>query len=72
MNNNLYKKFKVMKRIYILAIVLYVCLFCTNTMAFAAEEDPLKVINNLSDFIFNILKAVGVLLAGLGVMQIVS
>ena len=35
--------------------------------AFAA--DPLAAINNLSEFIFSIIKAVGIIIAGWGVVQ---
>lgn len=35
--------------------------------AFAA--DPLTAINNLSDFIFSIIKGVGVIIAGWGIVQ---
>ena len=41
---------------------------CTTT-AFAAS-DPLTVINNLSDFIFGLIRAVGMILLGFGVVQI--
>lgn len=36
--------------------------------AFAA--DPLSIVNNLSDFIFSIIKALGVIILGWGVVQI--
>ena len=58
------------KKIYIIAVFIYIVTIGTNTIAFAATDDPLQVINNLSDYIFNILKAVGFILAGLGVVQI--
>ena len=38
------------------ALVLMLC--CCTTTAFAAS-DPLTVINNLSDFIFGLIRAVG-------------
>ena len=40
-----------------------------HTTAFAAS-DPLTVINNLSDFIFGLIRAVGMILLGFGVVQI--
>ena len=49
------------------ALVLMLC--CCTTTAFAAS-DPLTVINNLSDFIFGLIRAVGMILLGLGVVQI--
>lgn len=33
-------------------------------------SDPLTVINNLSDFIFGLIRAVGMILLGFGVVQI--
>ena len=40
------------------AVVL--CLTCFTTTAFAAN-DPLTVVNNLSDFIFGLIRAVGMI-----------
>ena len=49
------------------ALVLMLC--CCTTTAFAAS-DPLTVINNLSDFIFGLIQAIGMILLGFGVVQI--
>lgn len=49
------------------AVVL--CLTCFTTTAFAAN-DPITVVNNLSDFIFGLIRAVGMILLGFGVVQI--
>lgn len=49
------------------ALVLMLC--CCTTTAFAAS-DPLTVINNLSDFIFGLIRAIGMILLGFGVVQI--
>ena len=35
-----------------------------------AEGDPLQVVNNLSDFIFGLIRAVGMILLGFGIVQI--
>ena len=40
-----------------------------NTTVFATS-DPLTVINNLSTFIFGIVKAIGMILLGFGIVQI--
>ena len=37
--------------------------------AFAAD-DPLQVVNNLSDFIFSLIRAIGLILLGFGILQI--
>jgi hypothetical protein len=49
------------------AIVLSVCLF--TVPAFAAD-DPLAIVNNLSDFIFSCIKAIGIIILGWGVVQV--
>ena len=41
----------------------------TNVNVFAAG-DPIQAVNNLSDFIFGIIKAIGMILLGFGVVQI--
>lgn len=56
------------KRILILAAVMAVFLM-TSTTALAAD-DPLQVVNNLSDFIFGMIRAIGVILVGFGIVQI--
>lgn len=38
--------------------------------AFAEGGDPLAVVNNLSDFIFALIRAIGLILLGLGIMQV--
>jgi hypothetical protein len=37
--------------------------------AFAAS-DPIAVVNNLSDFIFSLIRAVGLILLGFGIVQV--
>ena len=41
----------------------------TSVTAFAAS-DPLTVVNNLSDFIFGLIRAIGMILLGFGIVQI--
>ena len=38
-------------------------------MAFA-DGDPIAVVNNLSNFIFSLIRAIGLILLGLGIMQV--
>lgn len=52
---------------YIVFSVLIIIGFTGNVYA---EEDPLKVVNNLSDFIFQLIKAIGIILLGFGIVQI--
>ena len=37
---------------------------------FAAGSDPLTVVNNLSDFMFGLIRAIGMILLGFGIVQV--
>ena len=52
--------------------IIFVCMMITMLAlpCFAAEDDPLAVINNLSDFMFGIVRAVGMIMLGFAVVQI--
>ena len=55
------------------AFALYmaaVLMFCCFTTTALAADDPLAVVNNLSDFIFGLIRAVGLILLGFGIVQI--
>lgn len=41
-----------------------------SVTAFAATDDPLTVVNNLSTFIFGLIRAVGLILLGWGIVQV--
>jgi len=56
------------KRILTIAAIMAVFLM-TATTAYA-DGDPLQVVNNLSDFIFSMIRAIGVILVGFGIVQI--
>ena len=49
------------------ALVLSVCAF---TVPAYAAGDPLGIVTNLSDFIFSIIKALGVIILGWGIVQV--
>ena len=57
------------KRAFAVYCVLVLMLTLFTTTAFAAD-DPLEVINNLSDFIFGLIRAIGMILLGFGIVQI--
>jgi hypothetical protein len=59
---------KKMKRVFIVFFVL-VLVFSTMTTAYA-EDDPLKVVNNLTDFIFGLIRAIGIILLAFGIVQV--
>lgn len=51
-------------------------LFCVLVLTFTlaatafADGDPIAVVNKLSDFIFGLIRAVGIILLGFGVLQL--
>ncbi len=49
---------------------LILCVAFLTTSAFAADGDPIAVVNNLSDFIFSAIKAIGVIILGWGIVQV--
>ncbi len=55
------------------AMTVYAALVFTLMMGgvtvFAAS-DPLTVVNNLSDFIFGLIRAIGMILLGFGIVQV--
>lgn len=51
----------------VLALTLCAALACP---ALAADTDPLSIVNNLSDFIFSCIKAIGVIVLGWGIVQV--
>ncbi len=59
------------KRLYALCVCLVLAMAVTVMPAFAAAGgDPLDVVNNLSDFIFSLIRAVGLILLGYGILQV--
>jgi hypothetical protein len=48
-------------------LVLMITLFSVPVYA---ANDPLTVVNNLSDFIFGLIRAIGLILLGFGIVQI--
>lgn len=57
-------------RIYVTAVICIVLIGCFSMTAFAATNDPLTVVNNLSSFMFGLIRAIGLILLGFGVVQI--
>ncbi len=52
-----------------IVLVLLMVSMCVVT-AFAAEDDPIEVVNNLSDFMFGIVRAIGLIMLGFAIVQI--
>lgn len=57
-------------RFYCTAVLAVAMILGTSMTAFAAGDDPLTVVNNLSDFIFGLIRAIGMILLGFGIVQI--
>ena len=65
--NHLFEKR--VKRIYTMLSCFVLGAVMTVCPAFAAD-DPLAVVTNLSDFIFSLFRAIGLILLGFGVLQL--
>lgn len=52
------------------AAVLSVALVLGCSVTVFAANDPIAVVNNLSDFIFGLIRAVGLILLGWGIVQV--
>lgn len=53
--------------------VIYVALVLMNTLGITsvfAANDPVTVVNNLSDFMFGLIRAIGMILLGFGIVQV--
>ena len=55
------------KAIYILTVIMLLLL---TAPTYADPTDPLTIVNNLSDFIFSCIKAIGVIILGWGIVQV--
>lgn len=53
-----------------LIIVFVILLFVAQASQVFPADDPLTVINNLSNFIFGLIRAVGMIILGFGIVQI--
>lgn len=63
------KMFGKTKRVFAVCCVLALLLTIFSVPAYAAD-DPLTVVNNLSEFIFGLIRAIGMILLGFGIVQI--
>ncbi len=72
--NNLKKNNKFQRRakqLYALCVCLALAMATAIMPACAASGgDPLTVVNNLSDFIFSLIRAIGLILLGYGILQV--
>ncbi len=57
-------------RLYTVTILTLTMVMSMAMPAFAATNDPITVVNNLSEFIFGLIRAVGLILLGWGIVQV--
>ena len=57
------------KRVYAVLACTAMVMMVTAVPALAAD-DPLAVVNNLSEFIFSLIRAIGLILLGFGILQV--
>ena len=65
MKNNKAKRIMCLWAVFVMSV----CLFTVPAYA-ANTNDPLTIVNNLSDFIFSCIKAVGIIILGWGIVQV--
>ena len=58
------------KRLPLIVLMAAVFMLVLALPVLAAPSDPLAVINNLSSFIFSLIRAIGLILLGFGILQV--
>ena len=58
------------KRLWAVALTLLLLISVLTVSVFAETDDPIEVVNNLSDFMFGLVRAVGMIMLGFAVVQI--
>ena len=56
-------------KLFFTLFAVVVLVFSITTTAFAAD-DPLAVVNNFSEFIFGLIRAIGIILLAFGIVQV--
>ena len=52
------------------AVIMVVVLICMCSVTAFAADNPLAVVNNLSTFMFGLIRAIGLILLGFGIVQV--
>lgn len=68
--NTLERKVKTGFRRYAVTVIAMTLIMACIPHTYAATDDPLTVINNLSTFVFGLIRAVGLILLGWGIVQV--
>ena len=63
------KKTKTIRKVLFYAYMALVLLTNLTTPIYAAN-DPVTVVNNFSDFMFGLIRAIGMILLGFGIVQV--
>ena len=63
---NLTKRTKKLLAIFSVLVLM----LCFITPAFADQNDPIAVVNNLSEFGFGLIRAIGIILLAFGIVQV--
>ena len=63
------KKLKKIRKTLFVAYVALILLSAVTTPIYAAN-DPVTVVNNFSDFMFGMIRAIGMILLGFGIVQV--
>lgn len=70
--NTIHERRRAMKarRFYFSTVLILILCGALCVPALAAGTDPLVIVNNLSDFFFACIKAIGVIVLGWGIVQV--
>lgn len=63
------KKLKTIRKTIFVAYVALIMVGAITTPIYAAN-DPVAVVNNFSDFMFGMIRAIGMILLGFGIVQV--
>ena len=63
------KKVKTIKKVLLFAYMALILAANLTTPIYAAN-DPVTVVNNFSDFMFGLIRAIGMILLGFGIVQV--
>lgn len=64
------KNLKITKKILSIGYISLVVLSTVGILPVYADGDPVTVVNNLSDFMFGLIRAIGMILLGFGIVQV--
>lgn len=72
-NKEIKKENKILKKVLKRGAIVFgyfIALNVAQQLYVSAADDPISVVNNLSNFIFGLIRAVGMIILGFGVVQV--